>query len=226
MKHAEVPTPPDAVTAIFGEATEAAIQYAQILAGAGVERGLLGPREVSRVWDRHVLNSAVVAELVEPNEQIADIGSGAGLPGIPLALARPDIHVTLVEPLLRRSDFLREVIDELGINCRVVRGRAEDRAVRDEVGESDAVVSRAVASLDKLTKWSSPLLRSGGRMLAIKGERAEDEVREHRRAMTALGMTEVKVMRCGARFVDPPVTVVVGFQGASRRGRPSGGKHR
>ncbi|NVN49404.1 16S rRNA (guanine(527)-N(7))-methyltransferase RsmG [Mycolicibacterium hippocampi] len=226
MKHAEVPTPPDAVTAIFGEATEAAIQYAQILAGAGVERGLLGPREVSRVWDRHVLNSAVVAELVEPNEQIADIGSGAGLPGIPLALARPDIHVTLVEPLLRRSDFLREVIDELGINCRVVRGRAEDRVVRDEVGESDAVVSRAVASLDKLTKWSSPLLRSGGRMLAIKGERAEDEVREHRRAMTALGMTEVKVMRCGARFVDPPVTVVVGFQGASRRGRPSGGKHR
>lgn len=121
VKHAEVPTPPDAVTAIFGEATEAAIQYAQILAGAGVERGLLGPREVSRVWDRHVLNSAVVAELVEPNEQIADIGSGAGLPGIPLALARPDIHVTLVEPLLRRSDFLREVIDELGINCRVVR---------------------------------------------------------------------------------------------------------
>lgn len=226
VKHAEVPTPPDAVTAIFGEATEAAIQYAQILAGAGVERGLLGPREVSRVWDRHVLNSAVVAELLEPNEQIADIGSGAGLPGIPLALARPDIHVTLVEPLLRRSDFLREVIDELGINCRVVRGRAEDRAVRDEVGESDAVVSRAVASLDKLTKWSSPLLRSGGRMLAIKGERAEDEVREHRRAMTALGMTEVKVMRCGARFVDPPVTVVVGFQGASRRGRPSGGKHR
>ena len=226
VKHAEVPTPPDAVTAIFGETTEAAIQYAQILAGAGVERGLLGPREVNRVWDRHVLNSAVVAELVEPNEQIADIGSGAGLPGIPLALARPDIHVTLVEPLLRRSDFLREVIDELGINCQVVRGRAEDRAVRDEVGESDAVVSRAVASLDKLTKWSSPLLRSGGRMLAIKGERAEDEVREHRRAMTALGMTEVKVMRCGARFVDPPVTVVVGFQGASRRGRPSGGKHR
>ncbi|MGB3351985.1 MAG: 16S rRNA (guanine(527)-N(7))-methyltransferase RsmG [Mycobacterium sp.] len=226
MKHAEVPTPPDAVTAIFGEATEAAIQYAQILAGAGVERGLLGPREVNRVWDRHVLNSAVVAELLEPNEQIADIGSGAGLPGIPLALARRDIHVTLVEPLLRRSDFLREVIDALGIDCRVVRGRAEDRTVRDEVGESDAVVSRAVASLDKLTKWSAPLLRSGGRMLAIKGERAEDEVREHRRAMTALGMTEVKVTRCGARFVDPPVTVVVGFQGASRRGRPAGGRHR
>ena len=229
MKHAEVPTPPDAVAAIFGEATEAAIRYAQILAGAGVERGLLGPREVTRVWDRHVLNSAVVAELLEPNEQIADIGSGAGLPGIPLALARPDIHVTLVEPLLRRSDFLREVIDALGVNCRVVRGRAEDRAVRDEVGESDAVVSRAVASLDKLTKWSAPLLRSGGRMLAIKGERAEDEVREHLRAMTALGMTEVKVKRCGAQFVDPPVTVVVGFrraQRAQRRDRPAGGRHK
>lgn len=226
VKHSEVPAPPGAVTAIFGDATESAIRYAEILAGAGVERGLLGPREVDRVWDRHILNSAVVAELVDPNEQIADIGSGAGLPGIPLALARPDISVALIEPLLRRSDFLREVIDELGIDCRVVRGRAEDRAVRDEVGESDAVVSRAVASLDKLTKWSAPLLRAGGRMLAIKGERAEDEVSEHRRAMTKLGVTEVKVMRCGAQFVDPPVTVVVGFQGSSPGDRRAGRKRR
>jgi 16S rRNA (guanine527-N7)-methyltransferase len=178
------------------------------------------------VWDRHVLNSAVVSELLGPDEQIADIGSGAGLPGIPLALARPDVRVTLIEPLLRRSDFLREVIDELGIDCRVVRGRAEDRAVRDEVGKTDAVVSRAVASLDKLTKWSSPLLRPGGRMLAIKGERAEDEVLEHRRAMARLGVTEVKVMRCGAQFVDPPVTVVVGFQASPRGDRPAGGKPR
>ncbi len=181
------------------------------------------------MWDRHVLNSAVVAELLDPDERIADIGSGAGLPGIPLALARPDLRVTLIEPLLRRSDFLREAIDELALDCRVVRGRAEDRAVRDEVGETDAVVSRAVASLDKLTRWSAPLLRAGGRMLAIKGERAEDEIREHRRAMATLGVTEVKVMRCGAQFVDPPVTVVVGFRGSQRlqRGdRPPGRKQR
>ncbi|MDZ4232636.1 MAG: 16S rRNA (guanine(527)-N(7))-methyltransferase RsmG [Dietzia sp.] len=226
MKHAEVPPPPAAAEEIFGDAVESAYRYAQILAGAGVERGLLGPREVDRVWDRHVLNSAVVAEILEPGERIADIGSGAGLPGIPLALARPDLCVTLVEPLLRRSDFLREVIDELGLESAVVRGRAGDRAVRDEVGEIDAVVSRAVASLDKLTKWSVALLRPGGRMLAIKGERAEHEIREHRRVMTKLGMTEVKVMRCGARFVDPPVTVVVGSQGSLRAALRPGRKQR
>ncbi|MGZ8801086.1 MAG: 16S rRNA (guanine(527)-N(7))-methyltransferase RsmG [Mycobacterium sp.] len=226
MKHAEVPPPPEAAEAIFGDALEIAHRYAQVLAGAGVERGLLGPREVERVWDRHVLNSAVVAELLHPGELIADIGSGAGLPGIPLALARPDLRVTLIEPLLRRSDFLHEVMDELDIECRVVRGRAEDRAVRDEVGEADAVVSRAVAALDKLTKWSTPLLRPGGRMLAIKGERAEEEIREHRRAMARLGVTEVKVMRCGAQFVDPPVTVVVGSQGSPRGERPPGRKGR
>lgn len=226
MKHAEVPPLPAAAEAVFGPALEQAHSYAQMLAGAGVERGLLGPREVDRVWDRHVLNSAVVAELLGPDEQIADIGSGAGLPGIPLALARPDVRVTLIEPLLRRSDFLREVIDELGIDCTVVRGRAEDRAVRDEVGKIDAVVSRAVASLDKLTIWSSPLLRPGGRMLAIKGERAEDEIHEHRRAMTKLGVTDVKVMRCGAQFVDPPVTVVVGLQASPEGERLPGRKRR
>ena len=226
VKHAEVPPPPDAVAALFGDAADRAHRYAQILAGAGVERGLLGPREVDRVWDRHVLNSAVVAELLGRGERIADIGSGAGLPGIPLALARPDLSLTLVEPLLRRSDFLREVIDDLGLECAVVRGRAEDRAVRSQVGEVDAVVSRAVASLDKLAKWSTPLLRSGGRMLAIKGERAGEEIEEHRRAMTRLGVTEVRVEKCGAQFVDPPVTVVVGLQGTPRSVRPPGRKRR
>ncbi|AFM20008.1 16S rRNA m(7)G-527 methyltransferase [Mycolicibacterium chubuense NBB4] len=211
MKRAEVLPAPAAVGAIFGAATDRVQRYAEILAGAGVERGLLGPREVERLWERHVLNSAVVAELLEPGERIADIGSGAGLPGIPLALARSDIHVTLVEPLLRRSDFLRETIAELEIECAVVRGRAEDRVVREQVGEMDAVVSRAVASLDKLTRWSVPLLRPGGRMLAVKGERAAEEVEEHRQAMAALGMTDVKVATCGGQYVDPPTTVVVGF---------------
>lgn len=224
VKHADVPPPPPTAAELFGPALGAAQRYAEILAGAGVERGLLGPREVERLWDRHLLNCAVVGELLKAGERIADIGSGAGLPGIPLALARPDVQVFLIEPLLRRSDFLREAIEELGIDCVVVRGRAEDRNVRDEVGSADVVVSRAVASLDKLTKWSAPLLRSGGRMLAIKGERAEDEVREHRRAMTALGVSDVKVERCGGRFVDPPATVVVGFQEAVSGKQPRSGR--
>jgi 16S rRNA (guanine527-N7)-methyltransferase len=126
-----------------------------------------------------------------------------------LALARPDLRLTLIEPLLRRSEFLREVADDLGLEIAIVRGRAEDRSVRQQAGEMDAVVSRAVAALDKLTKWSVPLLRPDGRMVAIKGERAEDEIREHRRVMASLGAVDVRVMKCGADFLDPPVTVVV-----------------
>jgi 16S rRNA (guanine527-N7)-methyltransferase len=209
VKHVEVSAAPGAAAALFGSRLDRAQRYAQILAGAGVERGLLGPREVDRLWDRHILNSAAIAELFDSNDRIADIGSGAGLPGIPLALARPDLRLTLIEPLLRRSEFLREVVDDLGLEITIVRGRAEDRSVRQQVGEMDAVVSRAVASLDKLTKWSLPLLRPDGRMVAIKGERAEEEIREHRRVMTSLGAVDVRVMRCGADYLDPPVTAVV-----------------
>ena len=209
VKHVEVTAAPEAAAVLFGPQLGRAQRYAEILAGAGVERGLLGPREVDRIWDRHILNSAAVAELLDPNERIADIGSGAGLPGIPLALARPDLRLTLIEPLLRRSEFLREVADDLGLEIAIVRGRAEDRSVRQQAGEMDAVVSRAVAALDKLTKWSVPLLRPDGRMVAIKGERAEDEIREHRRVMASLGAVDVRVMKCGADFLDPPVTVVV-----------------
>jgi 16S rRNA (guanine527-N7)-methyltransferase len=155
------------------------------------------------------LNSASVAELLDVDERSADIGSGAGLPGIPLALARPDLRLTLIEPLLRRSEFLREVVDDLGLGIKIVRGRAEDRSVREQVGEMDVVVSRAVAALDKLTKWSVPLLRPDGRMVAIKGERAEEEIREHRRVMASLGVVDVRVMRCGVDYLDPPATAVV-----------------
>jgi 16S rRNA (guanine527-N7)-methyltransferase len=217
VKHVEVSAAPEAAAALFGPRLEHAQRYAQILAGAGVERGLLGPREVDRLWDRHILNSAAVAEVLDLNERIADIGSGAGLPGIPLALARPDLRLTLIEPLLRRSDFLREVVDDLGLEITVVRGRAEDRSVRQQVGEMDAVVSRAVASLDKLTKWSVPLLRPDGRMVAIKGERAEEEIREHRRVMASLGAVDVRVMRCGADYLDPPAAVVVARREATAK---------
>lgn len=222
MKHGEVSAPPEVAASLFGERLGLAERYAAMLAGAGVERGLIGPREVDRIWDRHILNSVAVAELVEPEHRVADIGSGAGLPGIPLALARPDIRVALIEPLLRRSEFLREVVDQLGIDVTVLRGRAEEPGVRKQLGETDVVVSRAVASLDKLTRWSMPLLRVDGHMLALKGERAEEEIRDHRRVMASLGATDVKVMRCGANYLDPPATVVVARREMTVTHRPPG----
>lgn len=206
---------PAAASAIFGPRLDLARRYAEMLAGPGVERGLLGPREVERIWDRHLLNSAAVAELLEPGDRVIDIGSGAGLPGIPLALARPDVDVVLLEPLLRRSEFLSEAVEQLGLAVEVVRGRAEDPWVRDRFGERDAAVSRAVASLDKLAKWSVPLLRMGGRMLAIKGERATEEVEQFRRVMAASGAVDARVVTCGATYLRPPATVVM-----ARRARP------
>ncbi len=206
----------DAASAIFGPRLDVAQRYAELLAGPGVERGLLGPREVDRVWDRHLLNSAAIGELLDGGERVVDIGSGAGLPGVPLAIARPDLRIVLLEPLLRRSEFLHEVVTELGLAAEVVRGRAEEPSVREQLGESDAAVSRAVAALDKLTKWSMPLLRQDGRMLAMKGERASDEVREHRRVMAELGAVNVRVVTCGANYLRPPATVV-----SARRGKPT-----
>ncbi|WP_162835666.1 16S rRNA (guanine(527)-N(7))-methyltransferase RsmG [Mycobacterium kyorinense] len=216
MKHVEVASPPDAAAAIFGDRLEVARRYAELLAGTGVEWGLVGPHEVDRVWERHLLNCAVVAELLGSGERLVDIGSGAGLPGVPLAIARPDLGVVLVESLLRRTEFLRDAVAELGLDVEVLRGRAEDRPVRHRVGGADVAVSRAVAPLDKLTRWSLPLLRPGGRMLAIKGEQATEEVREHRRVMTALGAVNVRVVKCGVNYLSPPATVVV-----ARRGKPA-----
>src|SRR5690242_2238873 len=120
VKHVEVSAAPEVAAKLFGSELARIHRYTEILAGAGVERGLLGPREVDRLWDRHILNSVAIAELLDPGDRVADIGSGAGLPGIPLALARPDLRLTLVEPLLRRSDFLREVADDLGLGVTIV----------------------------------------------------------------------------------------------------------
>ncbi len=211
----------DAGAAIFGARMDIARRYAELLAGAGVERGLLGPREVDRLWDRHLLNSAVVGELLDPGERVVDIGSGAGLPGIPLAIARPDLEVVLLEPLLRRSEFLTEVVAELGLAVEVVRGRAEDPWVRDQFGARDVAVSRAVAALDKLTKWSMSLLRPDGRMVAIKGERASEEVKTHRRVMAASGAVDVRVVTCGANYLRPPATVVLARRGKQARQKPA-----
>lgn len=219
MKHGAVPDAPAYALELFGESFDKAQRYAEILAGDGVERGLIGPRETERLWDRHILNSAALSELLTEGERLVDIGSGAGLPGIPLVLAASGVTVILVEPMQRRCEFLAEVVAELGMDVTVVRGRAEERAVRDAVGDADAVTARAVASLDKLTKWSVPLLRDGGRMLALKGERAEAEVSEHRRVMSSLGVADVRVVRCGVNYLEPPVTVVVARVGDRKSAR-------
>lgn len=209
---------PSPAAELFGDRLDAALRYAELLQTAGVERGLIGPREVDRIWERHIFNCAAVAELLHSGERVVDIGSGAGLPGIPLALVRGDIAVTLVEPLLRRSDFLSEVVGELGLDVAVVRGRAEEPEVRDRVGDADVVTSRAVASLDKLARWSLPLLKPGGRMLALKGDRADTELNEHRRVLTRAGVDDARVVKCGAEYLDPPATVIVARRGMSTRG--------
>jgi 16S rRNA (guanine527-N7)-methyltransferase len=224
VKHPSTPPPPPIAAELFGAHLDVACGYADLLVGPGVERGLLGPREVERIWERHILNSVVVGELIGPGARVVDIGSGAGLPGLPLAIARPDLAVTLVEPLLRRADFLAEAVGTLRLPVHVVRGRAEEAAVRTQCAGADFVVSRAVADLEKLTRWGLPLLRPGGRMLAIKGERAAAEVAESRGQMAALGATAVEVVRCGVGRLSAPATVVVAIRGerlpASRK-RPA-----
>jgi 16S rRNA (guanine527-N7)-methyltransferase len=209
VKHAAAPPAPQAAETAFGDRLGIARAYADFLAGPGVERGLLGPREVERLWDRHLLNSAAVSELIAADARVVDIGSGAGLPGIPLAIARPDLVVTLVEPMQRRTDFLMETVAMLGVEVDVIRGRAEEATIRTRVAGADVVVSRAVADLEKLARWSLPLLRPGGRMMALKGDRAAEEIADHGAAMAVLGAGGIEVVRCGATYLSQPTTVVV-----------------
>jgi 16S rRNA (guanine527-N7)-methyltransferase len=164
-------------------------RYAELLATEGVVRGLIGPREVPRLWDRHIMNSAVVAPRVPSAATVADVGSGAGLPGLVWAIARPDIRMTLVEPLLRRTTFLEEVVAHLGLtNVEVLRSRAEDVDAR-----YDVVTARAVAALDKLGRWCMPLVKPGGVMLAMKGRSAADEVESAASTLHRLGATSIVV---------------------------------
>ena len=196
-------------SAVFGERLPLARRYAEHLATSGVERGLIGPREAPRIWERHVLNCAVVAGLVPDGARLVDVGSGAGLPGIPLALARPDTRVVLVEPLARRVDWLREVIVDLGVAVEVERGRAEEDVVRRRWEGADVVTSRAVAPLARLAGWCLPLLRPGGQMLAVKGAAVADEVERDAAAVRRLGGGIPRIERCGMGIIDPPSTVVV-----------------
>ncbi|WP_432278490.1 16S rRNA (guanine(527)-N(7))-methyltransferase RsmG [Nocardia carnea] len=212
--------PPAEAEAVFGERLGSACDYWTALATAGVERGLIGPREVPRLWERHILNCAVVGELIGEGASVVDIGSGAGLPGIPLALARPDLRITLVEPLLRRTVFLKEFIDAAGLGITVVRGRAEQPGVIQEAGGADVVTSRAVAPLAKLAEWSIPLLHEHGHMLALKGASVAEELERDRVAVERVGAGNFAVLECGAGIVDPP-TVVLSAERLRRSERPS-----
>lgn len=166
---------------------------------------MIGPREVPRLWSRHVLNCAVVAELFPRASTVCDVGSGAGLPGVVLALARPDLGICLVEPLLRRTTFLSEAVEALGLeNVEVVRARAEEL---HGVRRFEVVTSRAVAPLDRLLGWCWPLVAPGGTMLALKGDSAHDEVERSRSLLHRMGVG-AEVEQCGAEVADPPTTVV------------------
>lgn len=160
--------------------------YVDILASRGIEWGLLGPREGDRLWQRHIANSLALNDAIGQGMEVADVGSGAGLPGIPIAITRPDLAVTLIEPLLRRANFLTLTVDELGLEDRVgvLRARAEETKRR-----FDVVVCRAVAPLSKLLGWTVPLFAGGGQLLALKGESAEQEIRDARPALVRAGLT-------------------------------------
>lgn len=202
---------PESANEVFGDRVELAEAYATILSDEGVLRGLIGPREPARLWSRHIMNSAVIGEAIGPDLRVTDIGTGAGFPGVPLAIARPDLEVILVEPLLRRTSFLDEVVERLSLaNVTVLRGRAEEKPIIAEAGNADVVTSRAVAPLDRLARWSAPLIRVGGQLIALKGQTAGEEISEHRGAVEQLGLTDLTVREVGAGVVDPVSTLLIG----------------
>ena len=226
-----MPATPDAARRLFPSGRVAlAERFTELLATEGVVRGLIGPREAPRLWERHVLNSAVLCEVLPQSASVCDLGTGAGLPGIVVAIARPDLSLTLVEPLLRRTTFLEEVVAELDLTgVTVVRGRAEDLHGRHTY---DVVTSRALAPLDRLLTWSMPLVALHGALIAMKGRSVADEIDAAGARLADYGCTEPVVSELGVGLLDPPTRIVrvawanparVGWplvppRGASRRG--------
>jgi 16S rRNA (guanine527-N7)-methyltransferase len=216
---------PAAAAEVFGSELPRAERFVGHLASTGIAWGLVGPREVPRLWDRHVLNCAVLTDLIDQDARVVDIGSGAGLPGLTIALRRPDLTVVLVEPLLRRATWLEQVVADLGLRTVTVRrARAEELHGSEQ---ADYVTARAVASLDRLAQWGLPLLRPNGQLLALKGRSAEDEVARTARAVAAAGGVSTDVVSVGDGVIEPPVTVVrvrvgAGGTGAAPAGRPPG----
>ena len=189
---------------IFGENIDRARRYFELLVRDGDLLGLLGPREMPKLWTRHILNSAVVAELVSPATTVADVGSGAGLPGIPMALAQPQAQFTLIEPMERRSDWLKSVVLELQLeNVRVLRARAE------EVAEVfDVVTARAVSALPNLLKMCVPLTKHSGEVIALKGSKAADEIADSKKLQKKLSIESFEIVRVGGEFLADPTLVV------------------
>lgn len=213
-------TPP--LPAWLTDSGPALADFTGLLADVGVTRGLIGPREVPRLWERHILNCAVVADpaagLIAAGARVADVGSGAGLPGLVWAIIRPDIRVVLIEPLLRRSVFLAEATADLALSDRVqvLRGRAEDIPREPTWQEVDVVTARAVAPLGRLIGWTVPLLVIGGRLIALKGSSAGAELAEARTEATAAGLTDLEVRELGAGVVDPLTTVITGIRSTAQ----------
>lgn len=194
---------------MLGDRVSLAEQYAELLCTDGIKRGLIGPREADRIWNRHVLNCVLLQEVIEEDSTVIDIGSGAGLPGIPLAIARPDVSVILIEPLLRRTTFLDEVVQKLGLsNVTVIRGRAEEGHIQRAAGKADYVTSRAVAPLGKLAKWSAPYAGKGTQLVALKGESATEEIDRDKADVAKAGWREVDVLQLsGGGEVDDTFVV-------------------
>jgi 16S rRNA (guanine527-N7)-methyltransferase len=204
-----MPAPPPSAATVFGAALATAEAFADVLATRGVEQGLIGPREVPRLWDRHLLNCGVVAELIgEQCQTLVDIGSGAGLPGLVLAMVRPEVTITLLEPSQRRCRFLAECVTELGLaNASVLRGRAEDVA-RAGLLRADVATARAVAPLPRLAELAVGLVRPGGMVLAIKGITAPEELESAGPVLRRIGARSAQVVRAGQGKVVPATTVV------------------
>lgn len=209
----KAPGAPATAALIFGARLPLAERLASWLTGAGIVRGLLGPREAEQIWERHLLNGVGIAALIDPDSLVIDIGSGAGLPGLPLLLARPDLQMVLVEPKARRADFLTEVCDDLGLPARVLRARATpeglvplpDGESNEPVPPADVVTARAVASIAHLARWAAPLLRPGGRLLAVKGASAEAELERDRGELQYLGFKDAQIIHTDSPGLAPDV---------------------
>ncbi|PZF14393.1 16S rRNA (guanine(527)-N(7))-methyltransferase RsmG [Curtobacterium sp. MCLR17_034] len=196
---------PAAAAPLFGDQIEVARSFTNELARRGEELGLIGPLELPRLWTRHILNSALLAPLLEARGRVADVGSGAGLPGLVLAIARPDVEFVLIEPMERRTDWLRSESGRLGLqNVTVLRGRAED--VADDV-VVDQVTARAVSALSKLIPLTVPLVRSGGQLILMKGARVDEEIEKARKVILRKRLSDVEVLELGEGVVDETTRV-------------------